>query len=373
MRTANKRDGESSRESFLDRIRRRAKDRRVGNRNLNVPEGTEFYKPKKSRESARIDIMPYPLSVKNHGYGQVGELWYEKTYYVHYQVGGDNTSCVCPSTVGKKCPICEYAANLRRQPKTPENEEVIKKLRPKQRQIFNVIDLAEPDKGIQIFEMAYFNFGAELEKELNEEEAQNSEFKSFVSLEEGYTLKVRWDEEQQAGGRAYLKAGRIDFLERKHPYPKGTVKETIDLDVVLVVLTYEEIERLFNGVEEEDEEQPTSPSKKRYKDDDDVAFPEGERTPRKHHDKDEDEDEETPPPKKRKRYEDEDEDEEAPPKRKRYKNDEDEDEEIPLPKRKKYRDEDEDEDEETPPKRKRYKNDEDEDDEELIPSKRKRR
>ncbi len=256
-----------SRESFRDRIRRRSKERRSGNQNLNLPEGMEMYRPKKSPrgDSARIDVLPYKVTAKDLGYAQPGDMWYEKTYYVHFQVGGGNGRCVCPNwTLRRKCPICEYAANLQRQPKTPENEEQIKKLRPKQRQLFNVIVLDESNKGVQIHENAFFNFGKELEKELNETEGNNPEYGDFASLKEGFTLKVRWDEEQQGGGRPYLKAGRIDFIERKRPYTKEILAETVNLDEALVILSYEEIERMFNGVD--DEEEDTHQSKKQEDD-----------------------------------------------------------------------------------------------------------
>lgn len=292
---ADKKDRRTEQEPLRDRIRRRAKERRTGNRNINVPEGMEFYRAKKGRESARLDIIPYRVTAKGLWYAEPGGLWYEKSYKMHYQVGGGDSQCVCPTTVGKKCPICEFAANLKRQPKTPENEEIIKQLRPKNRQLFNVIDLAEPDKGIQIHENAFFNFGKELEKELAETEGQNPEFGDFADLKNGFTLKVRWDEEDAGGGnkRTYVKAGRIDFVERKRPYTKDILEETVDLDNVLIVLPYEEIERMFNGVEDEDEEPPATHSKRHEEEEEEEERPKPSRASKSKYAEDEEE-EETP-------------------------------------------------------------------------------
>jgi hypothetical protein len=242
-----------NRESFRDRIRKRAKERGSGNRNIKIPEGVEFYKVKKG--SSRLDIIPYAVTKKNLGYAEPGELWYERTFYMHYKVGGGNASCVCPTTFDKKCPICEYAAELGKQ-NSPEEQEIKKSLRPKMRQIFNVVDKQEPEKGVQIMETAFFNFGKELEKELNETETENPEYGEFASLENGYTLKIRWDEESQAGSRSYIKAGRIDFIERKKPYKESVLDSAVDLDNALMVLSYEEIEQLFNGVENEEDVAP---------------------------------------------------------------------------------------------------------------------
>lgn len=255
MRSTKKRNRGLSTESFRDRVRRRAKERKMGNRDIIVPEGTEFYRAKKTRESARIDIIPYRVTIDDSPYASKGDMWYEKTYNIHYNVGGGNSRCICPTTINKKCPICEYAMNLRRQPKTPEIEEEIKSLRPKQRQIFNVIDLAEPEKGIQIHENAFFNFGKELEKEMNDAEGENPKIADFANYKNGYTLKIRWDEEN-AGGHTYLKAGRIDFIDRKKQYSESILDKAVDLDNALNILSYEEIERMFNGAEDEEETKP---------------------------------------------------------------------------------------------------------------------
>lgn len=282
------RDKTHVKESLRDRVRRRSKERGSGNRNIKVPEGMEFYRAKKEKESARLDIIPYIVTDKNLGYAEPGDLWYEKTYFAHYKIGGGERNCICPTTIGKKCPICEFAANLKRQPKTPENEEIIKDLRPKRRQLFNLINLAEPDKGVQIHENALFNFGEVLENELREAEGQNPEFGNFLNLKDGFTLKVRWDEEQQKGGRVYLKAGRIDFIERKRDYPESILKDSVDLDKALIILSYEEIERLFNGVEDDDE-QDENKQKTSVEEEERPS-----RSSRKHYEKEEEEEEETP-------------------------------------------------------------------------------
>lgn len=76
-------------------------------------------------------------------------------YLIHYNLGSedDKQAEVCPKTFGKgpKCPVCEAVSKLYRL-NTPEDKALAGTIRAKKRHIFNVIDLREPDKGIQIME-----------------------------------------------------------------------------------------------------------------------------------------------------------------------------------------------------------------------------
>ncbi len=76
-------------------------------------------------------------------------------FYIHYGLGveGDKVSEVCPKTFGKqhKCPICEAVWKLYKT-NTLEDKALAGKIRSKVRHIFNIIDLNEVEKGIQIME-----------------------------------------------------------------------------------------------------------------------------------------------------------------------------------------------------------------------------
>jgi hypothetical protein len=76
-------------------------------------------------------------------------------YLMHYNLGGEGEKKaeVCPKTFGKnqKCPICDAVYKLYKL-NTPEDKALASELRAKKRYLFNIIDLNELDKGIQILE-----------------------------------------------------------------------------------------------------------------------------------------------------------------------------------------------------------------------------
>jgi len=76
-------------------------------------------------------------------------------YLMHYRLGveGDKQAAACPKTAGKhqRCPICEAVARLYKND-TVEDKALAGDIRAKKRHIFNVIDLNNPEKGIQIME-----------------------------------------------------------------------------------------------------------------------------------------------------------------------------------------------------------------------------
>ena len=76
-------------------------------------------------------------------------------YHIHYGLGveGERVSEICPKTFGKqhKCPICEAVWKLYKT-NTLEDKALASKIRSKVRHIFNIIDLNETEKGIQIME-----------------------------------------------------------------------------------------------------------------------------------------------------------------------------------------------------------------------------
>ncbi len=50
----------------------------------------------------------HPDRDEEYGIAVPGSLWYKRPYWLHRGVGPENVSIVCPSSIGKKCPICEY-------------------------------------------------------------------------------------------------------------------------------------------------------------------------------------------------------------------------------------------------------------------------
>lgn len=239
-------------ESMRDRIRHRAESRRNtgGLDTLELPEGVELYKPEKG--PVEFDILPYRVSVDTHPEVKKGELWYERTYLAHRNVGPEEKFLICPRTVGKRCPICEEHQRLKKDPNA--EEEVVDALRAKERELFNVV-MKDGDGSVMVLDISTFLFGRKLEEEIREGDEANA---AFAELSGGKTLKVRW-EAKSMGTNKFVEAGRIDFLDRED-IDEGALDAVVDLDKAMKILSYEEIEKIFQAgsdeVPEKEAEEP---------------------------------------------------------------------------------------------------------------------
>jgi hypothetical protein len=331
-----------------------------------LPEGVETWEPKE-KGKFKIDVIPYETTSDNHPNEVAkGVVWYQHPFKVHHGVGADGKSIVCPTTVGKKCPICEEISRLSKN--YDENEETIKSLRAQRYVAFNILHPDDPDK-VAIFALSVGKFYNALEKEI--QESDEDDIANFFDVtESGKTLKVRFSEASYAG-KKYLEATKIEFIDREPMDEDEIFSKVVNLDEMFVVMEYDKLNALFLQTEDEAEEEeekskakakdkPTSKRAKPSDDEDDEDDEEEDDIPFNH------------PPKKEKskpaknEEEDEDEEDEKPTKKptkttkpSAKQKDEDEDE-----------DDEEDEDEETPKKplkskasTKPTKQDEDEDEE----------
>jgi len=247
--------------SMRDRVRRRAETRRQtgGLSTLSLPEGVDLYKPEKGIEE--FDILPYRVTVDTHPEVKKGELWYERTYLAHRNIGPDEQFLICPRTIGKRCPICEEHQRLKKDPNV--EEEVVDALRPKERELFNVV-LKNGKDEVQILDISSFLFGRMLEEEIRNGDV---DIAAFAELKGGKTLKVRWGEKSM-GKQKFVEATRIDFLDRDD-YDDDTIDSTIDLDKAMKIMSYEEIEKIFHAGSGDDEtttkDEPEKESEKEVK------------------------------------------------------------------------------------------------------------
>lgn len=331
----------------------RAEKSKGGGTTLRLPDGygdVKFFKVNKPK--VMLDIIPYVVSDKRHpdadAGAEVGTLWPSRRYYVHRGVGAEENSYICPlKTFGKPCPICEYASARARQ---GGDREELKALRPKARDLYNVIDLDDPDKKIQLFDMSGFLFGDTLTKELID--ASDDE-QCFAELKGGYSLKLRF-EKKSFNRNEFWAVDRIDFVERKKDYKESIIEETVPLDDILVEPDYKTLEKIFlmtEGGADEDDEEEERPAKRRARDEEEEEEQPKRKRPSRDEEEEDEEDSKEP-------EEDEDEEEEAPkkPSKKRPAKDEDEEEDE--------EDSDEEEEEEQPKKRGRRKKAEPEEEEE---------
>lgn len=229
-----------------------------------VPEGYQVFKVNK--EGVRkFDILPYVVKKGSetpggNPFADEGYMHYERTYWVHRTQGTSSKSYVClKKTFGKKCPVCEYVDKHSRDPKT--DQELIKALLPKQRQLFNVVDRDEdPDgkkKEVMIWEYSQFLFGKLLDAVIKgADEGDNLE--NFFHLEGGMTLKVTFEEKNL--GTPFYEARIIEMKPRKD-YNEVILDKVADLDDLLKELPYKKLEKIFFEGEEEEDETPVKNGK----------------------------------------------------------------------------------------------------------------
>jgi len=249
----------------------------------------------------KMDFLPYIVTDPNHpdknaeyGIAEVGQQWYKRPFKIHRGIGVSNEYVVCPTSVGKKCPICEFRA--KRQKEGAPKEE-LQALNAQSRNLYIIIPKGVKDfeEVPHVWEMSQFLF----QDKLNEEIEEDEDNACFPDLEEGKTLRIRFTEEVFAKNK-YAGIGRIDFQERDEAYPESILKEVPNLDEVLQILSYKELEAKFYEVEPGDEDE----------DEDDEGKHKSSSKSKKHQVKsldddeeddtvDDDDDDEKPTPKKR--------------------------------------------------------------------------
>ena len=260
-RTKGKAGGKAKRQSIRDKARQAAANKEKGGGGLDtlkdLPRDIEFFKPKMGRGNKgknHFSIVPYVVSIPNHPFQTAGELWHECTYWRHKIGNGtDQKSYIClaktEQSPTKKCPICEHRAALI---KSGDDPDMVEELKPKQRQLFNILDHDDEDKGIQLLEMSPYMFGFMLDEE---DIAQEEDFpgRFYGDDQNGLSIQVRFNEES-FGGNKFPEAARIDFEERDDLPEEMVEEQAVDLDACLRILTYDELNAKFFELEADENE-----------------------------------------------------------------------------------------------------------------------
>jgi hypothetical protein len=204
----------------------------------------KFFEPKEGLNE--IDILPFIVGSDNHPKKEEGNAAYVLDVFSHRGIGITNNSFIClKNTYGKPCPICEERALMFEEGRKKE----AKKLKPTRRVIYNVVDLNGETEDILLWETSHFLFEKEL---LEEAYASSDEIITFADLEDGKSIKFRGAEEE-IEDNTFLKYKSFKFLDRE-PYEEDIIHETLPLDELLIVPTYEEVRNAFHDISDEDEE-----------------------------------------------------------------------------------------------------------------------
>lgn len=222
------------------------------------------YKLKSGQDKNMIDIIPwqvtqewYAKSRQHSGKftgAEVGKLDYRLEYCYHALISG-NILCL-RNTLGKPCIICDEWFDLNREKKEqgddPKRDKIMKRIFPKWRDVYCVVDTLEPEKGVQLFDISFSCF----EKYLRENANYNDEgVIPFSSLKRGKIVSFK-GVKKELGKKGFIDCPIIEFVDREKPYHSGIIAETYPLDKMLKVPSQEEVEEIFysDNRKEDDEE-----------------------------------------------------------------------------------------------------------------------
>ena len=270
---------------------------------INLPEGVSQFRLS-SAGTKKLDIVPF-VTGEGNPFCDSGMAYWERTYYAHRKVGPNEEMVVCLSrSTNQPCPVCEFRAKLAKDPDA--DPKLVEDLNPKRRQLFCVIDPADPEKGVQVWDISYHLFGKLLAERLAEAE-DDSGWESFYHPTKGKRLRLTVREETM-GTNKFFTVSAIDFIDRK-PYDMDIIEKAPCLDEILKIRDYDELKALLyqtpRGEAEDDEEEPVKkPAKKAAvdEDDDDIDMSPPAKKSKKPAavEDDDDEEDEAPPAKKKK-------------------------------------------------------------------------
>ena len=233
-----------------------------GSKALRVPEAAKFFKFKKEG-TYRLDFLPYDVKSAANPTADKGSLGVCRPYYVHRDIGpGEDTYLCAAKTLGKPCPICEHRAKLARE---GADDDVIKALKPKERTLYNVIDTANREDGVQLLDYSDWLLGKYLRGKIEGADPKERDaFELYADLSEGMTVKIVTTEEKGAGG-SWMVCNNIEFKPRDKQYEDEMLSKTFDLDAIISETPYEKLRAIFlqepAATKDEPEDEPESPER----------------------------------------------------------------------------------------------------------------
>ena len=209
-----------------------------------------------------VDVVPY-FAGENDPNTKKGDPAYVLELYVHYGIGTDKRGvAVCNAkTYNKPCPICEHVNKMILD---GEEEEVTSPLKAKRRCIYNIISYdsgKEEEKGVQIWDVAHWfsenHFQGLARKPVRRGKSSGDPFIYYMDPEEGKTLGFVKEGKQKS---TKYKAHR--FVDRDYSIEQDVLDTAHCLDELINILSYDEVYRLYWGVDSDGDEEEETPSKK---------------------------------------------------------------------------------------------------------------
>jgi len=248
------------RQKTNDDVKNREKggDKRKGVIDLSSLDNKEitFFKPNEQGKeitkgvyACKVDILPYIVATGKHPNNvSEGELDYAIEWWQHRSIGVNDDSVIClKKTFGKPCPICE---DMEKKIAEGEDQSEINALKPSWKVMYNVIDKNSGKSNIQLFIQSRQLFHKEMLKEMNVQEAVGGEMIYPADIENGYTVLFRANDDTFKGNK-FFNFSNFAFIKRDK-YDYSVIEDTIPLDSILRILSYEEIACMYYQLDEDD-------------------------------------------------------------------------------------------------------------------------
>lgn len=227
----------------------------------NIPSETNYYNPEEGKTTLRF--LPYVVTDPKHPDGEMApadDIWYKRPFKRFRQIGVDKKPYISPRSIGKPCPVSEYYTAAKADPGIPDKEA--DRAKPQDCVMYNVQEIdrkgniSEP----MFFWTSYHKFEKQLKKELLDPD--NEDYLTFMDLEGGFDLRIRWEKETFAGND-FVVAGNITFIERDEDIDEDILDQVVNLDECLVVKGYDELKNVFLEIDEDPEDPDEQESEKK--------------------------------------------------------------------------------------------------------------
>lgn len=254
---------------------RLAKHQTSGRATLDVPSGLSLWKPKKAG-SHTIDIIPYRVTDSilkynpDYVYASPGKWYFERTYFIHKNIGVNNDSHTCiAKTFGKRCPICEARAEYNNSAHKEDRDRGYA-LRQSERQLFLIYDNDDREKGVQLWDVSNWNFGKHLDAYVEGARPKDkAAYRKFYHPTEGFTIRITATESsmgkkgESGGGGMNTVYSIHQFFDRDEPLPDQIINHGFDLDAIVRGSDYSRLKAIYTGIaddaddgEEDQEDEP---------------------------------------------------------------------------------------------------------------------
>lgn len=235
-------------------------------------ENVKFWKPEAGTHM--IDILPYMVSGKNHPQGlKEGDIDYLLDVWVHRSIGPARDNYLCKAKHGMgPCPLCDEFNRLKNEKLDAKKDEMgmdrlppdvfkavmkdIDYLQPKRRVYYNVIDLAAPAEGIQLWEAPFSWSEKEIVKHFTTKKDIKPGTPYFWQHDEGLSVVISSTKEEYSG-RKFVKSIPVGFEDRDEQYSDDIIEKTYRLDSMLTIPNFDDMMNSLHGIitRDDDEEE----------------------------------------------------------------------------------------------------------------------